>query len=106
MLRTLQVGNNFFAYAFLILGMAAFHFSTLEEYYIGSLILPPCNAVGDGSVLIIILFIITGCTGNMLWAKPVCNGEWLGVDGITELTIGQIIVIIAFVLSIFVVISK
>lgn len=105
-LRTMQVGNNFLAYAMIVLVMAAFHFSTLEEYYVGTLRLPICNAVSDGSLLIITMYLVTGFTGNMLWVKPVCNGNWLGIEGITDLTLGQLVITIMCALSLFIVIGK
>jgi len=66
-LRVMQCGNNFLAYAMIVLAMAAFHFSTLEEYYVGTLYLPPCNAVSDGSVLVCAMFILSGIAGNDFW---------------------------------------
>jgi hypothetical protein len=44
--------------------MTVFHFATLEEYYTGSLDLPPCNGVSDGSIFIIIFFIVIGAIGD------------------------------------------
>lgn len=78
-LRTLQCGNNFLAYATVVMAMAAFHFTTLEEYYVGTLKLPVCNAVSDGSLPIIALYIVTGILGNGIWVTGICDGTWLNI---------------------------
>jgi len=54
--------------------MAAFHFSTLEEYYLGILELPPLNGVSDGSIVIILFYIATGIIGNEKMALNVRPG--------------------------------
>lgn len=41
----------------------AFHFSTLEEYYVGGLYLGVGNGVTDGSVALIALFAYCGYAG-------------------------------------------
>ena len=105
-LRTLQVGNNFLSYATVVMAMAAFHFTTLEEYYVGTLCLPVCNAVSDGSLLIILLFLVTGFTGNWIWTVHVVDGTWLNIEGIEELTLGQVVVIVMSVMSLFIQIGK
>lgn len=87
-LRTLQCGNNFLAYAMVVQAMAAFHFTTLEEYYVGTLKLPVCNAVSDGSAMIVLMYLVTGIFGNDIWAITICNGKWLNIDGITDITLG------------------
>mmetsp|Transcript_45503 Transcript_45503/g.60366 ORF Transcript_45503/g.60366 Transcript_45503/m.60366 type:complete len:121 (-) Transcript_45503:576-938(-) len=81
-LRALQVGNNFLSYATLVMAMAAFHFTTLEEYYVGTLKLPVCNAVSDGSLLIILMYLVTGITGNWIWTTHICDGTWMDIEGI------------------------
>jgi hypothetical protein len=53
---------------------AGFHFSTLEEYYVGTLHLPKFNAVTDGSFLIVIGFIAIGVAGPSAMSKPICGG--------------------------------
>jgi hypothetical protein len=55
---------------------SSFHFATLNEYYVGTLHLPVCNGVSDGSVAIIVFMIITGFIGPGIWATPIVNGEW------------------------------
>lgn len=73
--------------------MTAFHFSTLEEYYLGILELPPLNGVSDGSIIIILYYIGCGIVGNEKMALNVRPGEWLHIDGIKQLTVGQIFVL-------------
>ena len=87
-LRVFQCGNNFISYLMVVMAMASFHFATLEEYYVGTLKLPPCNAVSDGSIMLILMYIITGILGNQIWVKPICDGSWLNIEGITDLTLG------------------
>ena len=91
-LRVLQCGNNFLSYLMLVMAMAGFHFATLEEYYVGILYLPPCNAVSDGSLLVIGMFLFSGIIGNDFWVKEVVDGSWMNIEGIEELTIGQILI--------------
>jgi hypothetical protein len=49
---------------------SAFMFATLEELYVGTLHLPVCNAVTDGSAIILTLSTITIFIGNNWWATP------------------------------------
>ena len=105
-LRTFQVGNNFLSYAAIVMAMAAFHFTTLEEFYVGTLALPVCNAVSDGSILIIILYLVTGITGNEIWATEIVDGSWMNIKGITELTLGQIVVTVMCLTSVFIILGK
>jgi len=55
----------------LILGLVAitqsFHFSTLEEYYVGGLFLGVGNGVTDGSVILIGLISFSGAMGQSFW---------------------------------------
>lgn len=87
-----QVGNNKLCYLNIVISMAGFHFCTLEEYYLGILELPPLNGVSDGSIIIIIFYIVNGIIGNEKMALNVRPGEWLHIDGIKQLTVGQIFV--------------
>ena len=75
----MQCGNNFLSYALVVMSMAAFHFSTLEEYYVGTLKLPICNAVSDGSLILILMYLVTGILGNGIWVITICDGTWLNV---------------------------
>jgi len=90
-LRVVQIGNNWISFVCIVIGICTFHFTTLEEYYIGTLKLPVGNAVSDGSVLVVLVFIVTGITGNEVWVHEVVSAEWLGIEGVTMLTIGQLI---------------
>jgi len=66
-MKLIQVGNNHV----LILGLVAitqsFHFSTLEEYYVGGLFLGVGNGVTDGSGLLIGLIAFSGAVGQEFW---------------------------------------
>ena len=87
-LRTVQIGNNMLAYNFIIINVAAFYFATLEEYYVGTLRLPMINAVSEGSVIGVLVYLFSGLQGNGLWLKPVCDASWLGIEDVTEFTLG------------------
>ena len=93
-MRLLQTGNNFVAVIMSVGIYSAFHFATLEEYYTGTLYLPPLNGVSDGSFAIIIATIITGSLGNNFWLIPICDGTWLQINGVEFLTLGQIFAIV------------
>ena len=105
-LRTVQCGNNFLSYAMIVIATSAFHFTTLEEYYLGTLALPVCNAVSDGSVLMILFYLVTAAMGNDKWVVHVVDAEWLGIDGIDELSLGQIFIIVMCLVGLFVIIGK
>jgi len=87
----LQIGDNFISYWLLVSCLATFHFTNLEEYYIGTMILPVFNGVSDGSVVIICFTVLTGFIGgNNFWATPLYDGSWLQISGITMMTYGQV----------------
>ena len=75
-MKVVNIGNNALAYLALITTITCFHFATLEEYYAGTLILPVCNGVSDGSILLITVFLATGIFGYEFWAYGVCDGTW------------------------------
>jgi len=87
-MRLLQIGNNFIALLFVSLGFFAFFMTTLEEYYLGTLYLPPCNAVSDGSIIIIVGFLTAGFTGNNVFLIPSASAEWMGIEGVESFTLG------------------
>lgn len=87
-LITAQIGNNLLCYVLIVLNMTSFHFATLEEYYVGTLDLPPLNGVSDGSIPIIIFFFVSGVMGTDKWALNVRPGDWLHIEGIKTLTVG------------------
>ena len=87
LLRTAQVGNNMYTITMLTLGLWSFHFTTLEEYYIGILRLPPGNAVSDGLVPALLLFLCAGIFGYDVYTKELLDVSFLGFEG-TKLTIG------------------
>ncbi len=88
-MRVLQVGNNFLACIMMIGIYSAFHFTTLEEYYVGTLYLPIGNGVSDGSGAIILFSAMTCFVGNNFWATPWFDATWMNVEGVTVLTYGQ-----------------
>jgi hypothetical protein len=57
------------------------------------------NGVSDGSIFIILASLYTAYHGNNMWATPVCDGSWLNIDGITILTVGQILALSLSVLT-------
>ena len=61
----------------LFFALSSFHWSTLEEYYIGGLFLGPGNGITDGSLGIFLVYIIMGIFGNE-WTKSKAFGgfEW------------------------------
>jgi len=86
----------------LTMAISSFHFSTLEEYYTGGLFLGPGNAISDGSVGIIGIFIILGMFGNE-WTQGIVFGETRLVDVIVVgVTLANLVIIILCVRGIFV----
>jgi ethanolaminephosphotransferase len=71
MSKMLQIGNGPLVLWILLGVTQSFHFSTLEEYYIGGLYLGPLNGVTDGSALIIGIFFLSGIIGNEIWLTHV-----------------------------------
>lgn len=51
-----QLGDGPLTFIPVALITLVFYFYTLEEYYVGGLVLPPGNAVSDGSIILIGLF--------------------------------------------------
>lgn len=86
--KELCVGENPIAMMSLITAYMVFHFTTLEEYYLGTLKLPIFNGVSDGSLVIIALLIFTGAIGNTWWAEDACDATWLGISSVTNLNKG------------------
>lgn len=94
------------AYTFIVINVAAFYFATLEEYYVGTLRLPMINAVSEGTVLIVLVYLFSGLNGNSLWLTPFCDATWLGIDDVTELTLGQIVIAVLCVIPIYMIFCK
>ena len=86
--KMVSIGNNALMYILIITLYACFHFATLEEYYIGTLRLPVCNGVSDGSIAMILLFIVTGIMGADVWTISVGSGKWLHMEGVEQITTG------------------
>ena len=74
--------------------------ATLEEYYVGELMLPVCNGVSDGSVALIATYIITAIFGWEIWTIKVMSGTWLHIEGVEELGIGHIVLLLLAVMQI------
>jgi ethanolaminephosphotransferase len=51
----------------MLIVLTGFYIATYETYYIGGLFLGKINPVTDGSVLITILYILTGIIGTQMW---------------------------------------
>jgi ethanolaminephosphotransferase len=77
MSKMMQLGNGPVIMLILLAITQSFHFSTLEEYYIGGLYLGPLNGVTDGSVLIMAVFLVSGIFGTSFWASPLPGFETL-----------------------------
>lgn len=71
----------------IIMVLASFHFSTLEEYYTGGLFLGLGNFITDGSVLIIGLFIAEGVIGNDFWLTMVFPDKNLRLNDCLNISI-------------------
>lgn len=79
MSKMMQLGNGPVILHIMLAITQSFHFSTLEEYYIGGLYLGPFNGVTDGSVLIIGIFMASGIFGTSFWGSPLPGFESLRV---------------------------
>jgi len=77
--KCMQTGNSVAMDLLLIATLSSFHFCTLEEYYTGGLFLPPFNAISDGSIGFIGLFIYCGLFGNE-WSQEIVYKEVRFVD--------------------------
>lgn len=83
------MGDNFISPLLVFSCVANFHFSTLEEYYVGELTLQVCNGVTDGSFAIIGLTLISGFIGgNNIWATPIYDATAWHWRGVTIMTLG------------------
>lgn len=67
---------------------AGFHFSAINEFYVGTLHLPMLNGVSDGSFVMIAFSLVTGVLGNSIWTTPLFGGTWLQMTGVETLTSG------------------
>ena len=60
--------NNIYQYLLIYFPiMTTFFFNTWEEYYMGKLVLPAFNGVEEGSVIILIIYILSGIYGTSLF---------------------------------------
>ena len=84
--RCICIGNNVLALIGYATVLTSFHLATLEEYYIGTLALPVCNGVSDGSWLLILLFILSGICGKAIWTPKIV--EDINFLGMGSLNVG------------------
>jgi ethanolaminephosphotransferase len=77
--KTVSNGNNLLSMMNLATCITSFHLATLEEYYIGSLVLPACNGVSDGSIAVILFFIISGIFGPEFWSYQLLESPWMPI---------------------------
>lgn len=88
----MSLGSNIFSFLLTTNTYACFYFGTLEEYYVGFLTLHPLNMVSDGSVFLLSMYFITGCTGSWIMQVRLFNIEKLHIVGIKEITLAQFFV--------------
>mmetsp|Transcript_26257 Transcript_26257/g.18623 ORF Transcript_26257/g.18623 Transcript_26257/m.18623 type:complete len:201 (+) Transcript_26257:171-773(+) len=87
-LAMVQCGNNNIALMTLLTAYFAFHLATLEEYYVGTLYLPVVNAVSEGSLLLLLLTLVSGIIGNGFWATQLIDVTNAEIPGMTFITLG------------------
>ena len=87
-IRALCGGNNSLSLAYVISVQASFHFATLEGYYRGSLDLPIFNGASDGSIPIILLYVVTGFVKTDYLTKSVLNNTLTPFVDIEVFSIG------------------
>ena len=67
--RMVDMGDNLSTMGIVSGATALFHFSTIEEYYVGGLYLGFMNPVTDLSIIVYALFIYLGFAGNGWFVK-------------------------------------
>lgn len=97
--RLLQIGDNFLMKLLLLVAYQSFHFLTLENYYIGELVLGRINGVSEGSFTAILIWLFSAKVGNEFWTQPLCDGRWLHISGIEDLTYGQGVIFVALAVT-------
>jgi len=66
-MKTMQLGDTLFNFFLICVITLTFHAYTIEEYWVGTMQLGRLNAVSDGSIWLISLFIFMGIFGNGFW---------------------------------------
>ena len=94
MAKSFQSGNEFFTHLIFTWALFSFHFSTLEEYYTGTLYLGPGNGVSDGTAFVVGIYVIMGIFGN----------DWMLKSFIGHITYGEVIFGAVGLLAVFTVI--
>ena len=46
------------------------------------------NAVSEGTVFVVLVYLYSGINGNSLWLTPFGDATWLGIEDVTEFTFG------------------
>lgn len=105
-LRCMQVGNNLFAYAVIVTLMASFYYATLEQYYVGTMRLPMINAVSEGTVIGTGVYIFTGIYGNAIWVTPCLDITWVGIAGVSQMTLGQVVILCLLLIPLAMIVCK
>jgi hypothetical protein len=88
----LQVGNSSLCFIVVAVVQACVYFGTIEEYYLGIIVLARVNGVQEGAILMMLTFITSGIIGPDFWANSPCDrecGAWLEMEGVSYLTWGQ-----------------
>ena len=97
--KFMQMGDNVWTLIFVNLTTLSFHMSTLEEYYTGGLFLGKLNAVTDGSLPLILLFIFLGCFGNEWPVTDILSKDYL-FEGQPAITYVEAVIVYIYVINI------
>lgn len=62
--KLMNLGDNIWTMLFIMGGVATFHFSTLEEYYVGGMHMGPFNCVSDLTFPLMALWFYCGMYTN------------------------------------------
>jgi len=79
-----------------LLACASFHFCALEQYYTGSINFGKFNPIFDGSLVIILCFIVMGIVGNDFWTYTFGKHEKFSVR-VVDIVIGGIDIINCYI---------
>jgi len=91
--RVAQIGDNFIAKFFFMSIYQTFYLMTLEHYYKGILTMPMINGVSDGAIWICCACMYSAYKGNNFWTQPVYDAQWMGLDGVEWITLGQALIL-------------
>jgi hypothetical protein len=74
--KLVGMGDSVYTFLFVSGGITAFHFVTLEEYYTGTLILGPFNAVSDFCPIQVAIMLSMAIYTNSYWQYVVYNQDY------------------------------